>query len=386
MRPQARFNLIALLISLFLPALPASAVDSPAAGKTSRTPALGATVAGHLLFSASGGLPFATPADPGYTNDVIGYQSTATVTVTGYDDGGGVSRPLPGGAVLLWSVKSVSNPSAAWWLRGATAKNGLTWGDKADGTSSWAADDVLGTASTSGTVKLTDIVGSRSVTLEASVCLGGRGGESAEALCAANGGAWYAGETTASFGAGPLSVFTTSPNDGRGKAWATLRGTSVGTGNGNFTSTVNSFPAAGIAHGSVRNDTVLMSGSAPSMTAAFGAGWTAGEMLDGHYSATSNLPKVSQLLAAAKYDGHYHSGVPRKGAAFAAGWPDDAYNTGWYCYWSGELFFYGVNGLFYARFVNLEHGNDGWYDVVNDLSVAVGAGRVDLKRPGPGRR
>ncbi|MDR1045985.1 MAG: hypothetical protein LBP33_12895, partial [Candidatus Adiutrix sp.] len=122
MHPQARFNLIALLISLFLLAVPASAVNSPMAGKTSRTSALEATVTGRLLFSTSGGLPFVIPTDAGYLADVPGYQSTATVTVTGYDDGG-VSRPLPGGATVLWSVKSVSNPSAAWWLRAATAKN-----------------------------------------------------------------------------------------------------------------------------------------------------------------------------------------------------------------------------------------------------------------------
>jgi hypothetical protein len=355
-------------------------VDTPMAGKTSRTSALGATVPGRLLFDTSGGLPFVTPTDAGYLAYVPGYQSTATAMVTGYDDGGGVSRPLPGGAAVLWSVKSVSNPSAVWWLRGATAKNGLTWGDKADGTSSWAVDDVLGTASTSGTVKLTDIVGSRSVTLEASVCLGGSGGENVETLCTANGGAWYADETAVSFGAGPLSVFTTNPNNRYlANSWATLNGTSAGTGNGDFASTDNTFPAAGIAsglgvglgYGSVRNDTVSTSGSTPSMTAAFGAGWTAGEMLNGHYSTTANLPKVSQLLAVAKYDGRYNRGVQRKGAAFAADWPDDRSNFR-YAYWSGEVVFNGDDGRFNARIVHLGDGDDDWYRVVGGDPVAVG--------------
>ncbi|MDR1045085.1 MAG: hypothetical protein LBP33_08220 [Candidatus Adiutrix sp.] len=369
MRPQARFNLIALLISLFfLLALPTLSLAAEA------TPLTASKVTGRLLFDAGGALPFVIPTDAGYLADVPGYQSTATVTVTGYDAGGGVARPLPGGAAVLWSVKAVNNPSAAWWLRGATAKNGLTWGDKADGAGDWAGDAVLGAPPTGAAAQLTDVVGSRSVTLEASVCLGGGGGESAEALCAANGGAWYAGETTVSFGAGPLSVFTTNPNDGRGKAWATFYGTSAGTGNGVFTSGSNTFPAAGIANGSVRNDTVSTSGSKPPspMTAAFGgAGWTAGEMTNGHYSTTANLPKVSRLLAVAKYNGRYNTGVPRKGAAFAAGWPDDK-NSGWYCYWSGEVVFRGEYGYFYARIVYLVNGYDGWYYVGYGSPVAVG--------------
>jgi hypothetical protein len=365
MHPQARFNLIALLISLFLLALPTLNLAAEA------TPLTASKVTRRLLFSASGGLPFVTPTNAGYLADVPGYQSTATVTVTDYDDGG-VSRPLTGGATVLWSVKSVGNPSAAWWLRGAAAKNGLTWGDKADGTSSWAVDGVVGMASTSGIVQLTDIVGSRSVTLKASVCIGGSGGESAKALCSANGGAWYTDETTVSFGAGPLSVFTTNPNDGRGKAWTTLFGTSAGTGNGDFASTGNTFPAAGTAHGSVRNDTVSTSGSMPSMTAAFGAGWTAGEITDGHYSTTANLPKVSQLLAVAKYNGRSNSGVLRKGAAFAAGWPDSAFKEGYYGYWSGEVVLVGAYGLFGARVVILKNGHDAWNLVGNDGPVAVG--------------
>jgi hypothetical protein len=366
MRPQARFNLIALLISLFfLLVLPMLSLAAEATLLTA------SKVTGRLLFNASGGLPFVIPTDAGYLADVPGYQSTATVTATGYDDGSGVSQSLPVGATVLWSVKSVGNPSAAWWLRGAAAKNGLTWGDKADGTGDWASDAVVGTPPTGVTAQLTDVVGSRSVTLEASVCLGGNGGESTGPACAANGGAWYAGETTVSFGAGPLSVFTTNPNDGRGKAWATLYGTSVSQG-GDFTSTGNTFPAAGIAHGSVRNDTVSTSGSLPSMKVTFGAGWTAGEIKDGYYSTTANLPKVSQLLAVAKYNGLYNTGVPRKGAAFAAGWPDSAFKEGYYGHWSGEVVFSGDDGYFDARIVRLEYGYVAWYGVDDDYPVAVG--------------
>ncbi|MDR1045986.1 MAG: hypothetical protein LBP33_12905 [Candidatus Adiutrix sp.] len=375
MHPQVRFNLIALLISLFLLALPTLNLAAEA------TPLTASKVTRRLLFDTSGGLPFVTPTDAGYLADVAGYQSTATVTVSGYDDGGGVSRPLPGGATVLWSVKSVSKLWEAWWLRSATAKNGLTWGADADGTGDWASDTVVGTPPTAATAQLTDIVGSRSVTLEASVCIGGSGGERAEALCTANGGAWYTDETAASFGAGPLSVFTTNPNNRYiANSWATLTGTSAGTGNGDFASTGNTFPAAGIAsglgvgtgYGSVRNDTVSTSGSTPSMTAAFGAGWTAGEMLDGHYSTTANLPKVSQLLAVAKYDGRYNRGVQRKGAAFAAGWPDDKWNHLRYAYWSGEVVFNGDDGLFNARTVHLGDGDDGWYRIVGGDPVAVG--------------
>jgi hypothetical protein len=359
------------LISIALTTVPATAVPTVAtltAGKTSRTFTLGSAstlTSGTLIFLSTDGGDFNDPN--------TGYQSTATVTLEKYVDDNG-EQSLPVGAHVVWSVKSVANPSASsapWWKRSATAKNGLTWGDSADGTRDWAADAVVETPVTTAAVKITDVVGSRSVTLEAAVCIGGNNNETTESACTGNSGTWYTGEQEVTFGAGPLSVFATDPTLGKGnKAWAILYGTS-GNGNGDFTSSSNTFPAAVAAGGNVRHDSVSTSGTSPGMTAIFQTpDWETGEIFGGHYSTTAKLPKVSQLLAVARYSS-YESSVPRKGAAFAAGWPDDGYDSGWYVYWSGEVFFNDV-GYFGAWFVYLDGGTVGWDDVAYGYPVAVG--------------
>jgi hypothetical protein len=56
-------------------------------------------------------------------------------------------------AAISWSVPSVDNSTlgAVWKRTDGGAKNGLTWGNTADGTSLWAADAVADTASTTDT-------------------------------------------------------------------------------------------------------------------------------------------------------------------------------------------------------------------------------------------
>ncbi|MDR3038222.1 MAG: inverse autotransporter beta domain-containing protein, partial [Candidatus Adiutrix sp.] len=171
------------------------------AGKTTRSFPLSplspnAPASRRLIFAATNGPAFVA----GGAN---GYQSTASVAVVEYIDDLGNTQTIPGGASVTWAVKSVTNPSAVWWRRGATALNGLTWGGTADGGSCWgvAAVDgatcsgpfgdghgVEGALPTAAALELTDVIGSRSVILEASVTIGG---------------ITYTGEETVSFGAGP---------------------------------------------------------------------------------------------------------------------------------------------------------------------------------------
>ena len=84
------------------------------------------------------------------------------------------------------------------------------------------------------------------------------------------------------------------------------------------------------------------------------------------------MPKVEQLLAVARYNSGFSDTVPRKGAAFAAGWPPDG-GSAWYMYWSGEVMFSNL-GYFGARGVSLVNGGHDWVNLVDNpyLPVAVG--------------
>jgi hypothetical protein len=84
-----------------------------------------------------------------------------------------------------------------------------------------------------------------------------------------------------------------------------------------------------------------------------------------YYAEGSKLPKVSELLAVARYDDGYKSSVPRKGAASAAGWPNDNYALNLHAYWFGEVLFMD-EGIFYARVVSLDGGDWG------DWAISIG--------------
>jgi hypothetical protein len=176
------------------------------------------------------------------------------------------------------------------------------------------------------------------------------------------------------FGDGPLSVFRKVLNANEGRQWATAAGAKDAgisldtTGWGDFNAGGTNFPAVDFAEGfRPVNTGFTYGGSSGAWTATFPSGWTATEIAFGYqanYAEGSKLPKVAQLQAVAKMTG--------KGAAFAAGWPDDNSNYGWYVYWSGEVFFVGDDGRFYARVVDLGGGGDGWTGVVYVFPVAVG--------------
>ncbi|MDR1043536.1 MAG: inverse autotransporter beta domain-containing protein [Candidatus Adiutrix sp.] len=258
-----------------------------------------------------------------------------------------------GGATPVWTP--------VWWKRLADAENGLYWGDSTaillDPETHTGANAVIKNSASSSytdaTVELTDIVGSRSVTVSVSVSSSLSPDVS----------------KSFAFGDGPLSAFTTDPDGGTGKAWA-LKSMFTDFGGNNPID----FQAADAVGGSVNNSGFTYIDSPPNCQVDSwpSPGWSdTGEIVSGygpvvssvHYSTTSKLPGTLQLLAVAKVSG--------KGAAFAANWPDGT--LGGKNYWSGEVFLEGFGGTFRARVVNLSNGAYSWPFLYQSWPVAVGA-------------
>ena len=260
-----------------------------------------------LILSMGGGQPFVTSSGAGYMADVPGFQSTATAKVTHFEEGGGAPVALPDGLTVTWTLKSVTRPSGAWWNRGRTSTHGLAWGNNfASSTPEipviTEGSKVASISSSGAEIQLTDIVGSRSVTLEASVCIGGGSGVTTKWACLGAGGDWYTGETTVSFGDGPLSVFSGPPLAGKYK-WADAIPITSAT----------QFPAATACGGTVNGGITPVTPWTPPTTY-----WTL--MSSGNYYAKgSKLPKYAQLRAVAM---NSFSNTDARGAA-AAGWPAD---------------------------------------------------------------
>jgi hypothetical protein len=230
--------------------------------------------------------------------------------------------------------------------------SGLSWGDaEVDGTTAWTSNTVLGAPTSDATVYLTDVVGERIVTLKAVATIGG---------------AAYSGTAAVNFGKGPLSVFTKPPI--AGVNWARSAGNAATQDEdwvqGNFLvldgADSNDFPAAvGVCGGTVDVSAISSTTTADPHSAAFtiGSSWRAGDRFSWeYYSTTSKLPTLGQLMAVSAYS-KFHPNVKCKGAALAAGWPDDANNKGYYRYWSGQVNF-DSDGVFYADVVRLSDGND----------------------------
>jgi hypothetical protein len=299
-----------------------------------------------------------------------GYQTTAKIIAI-FKDSNGAQVTIPDGSVS-WTIESVENKAKAW-NRDPGKMSGLSWGyAEIDGTTAWTSNTVLGAPTSDATVYLTDVVGERIVTLKAVATIGG---------------VTYSGTAAATFGKGPLSVFTKPPVVG--KQWARSAGnaaTSVDrlAGDGNFLvldgADSNDFPAAvGVCGGMVDVSAIKSNSSGSSHSAAFttGSSWRVGDGLsDVYYSTTSKLPTLGQLTAVSAYS-EFHPNVKRKGAALAAGWPDDGINKGYYRYWTGQVNFYS-NGHFRAVIFDLSYG-----DVFNGVNVTVATPVVACVQQGP---
>jgi hypothetical protein len=135
------------------------------------------------------------------------FRSTASITATATANGSTVTIN-PG--EVTWTVEN-SSITAAWWGNRSTgATNGLAWGQSAiwlNGTEAERTDmsGNGGVAPDGDTAYLTDIVGSRTVTVKASMVIDGK----------------TVSETaTVSFGDGPLSVFGAAPTASDRLTWA----------------------------------------------------------------------------------------------------------------------------------------------------------------------
>jgi hypothetical protein len=275
-----------------------------------------------------------------------GYQSTASVELKLYLNGDEIKPDT-----VCWTIFDVQNKARAW-NRESGAINGLAWGDsEVDGAIDWEATPVISGPSittSSGSVKLTDVVGERIVTLKAETTING---------------VLFTETIEVSFGKGPLSVFAKPPSTG-GLPWATADGVAEGDDNNDFTaSSTTGFPAAEFCGGTVVSSDITIGGSGPkSYTADFSGGLISGHWRDGdkypetYYSITSKLPTLGQLVAVSAFKEKFSSNVKRKGAAVAAGWPCSVY-------WSGQVFF-DSTGIFCADGVFLDDGLDYWCDYV----------------------
>jgi hypothetical protein len=291
-----------------------------------------------------------------------GYQSVVTMTVKKYVNGAEVSW-TPVGHVT-WTVTSavsgLTTGSEGVWKRDAGAKNGLMWvssaSDSVNGTTDWSADVIRGTAPTTATAYLADVVGSRTITVKV-----------------ADDSDSSSGQDTFTFGKGPLSVFNKVGTSGVQWSPGYLNGATDST---YFQYPSQTFPAAAFCGGTVNNN-VTVNGTYTDSNAGFdissGGGWSSGHQVTGsgsgyvRYAETSKLANTDQLLAVAVFNSSYNNtglAAGRKGAARAAGWP---VNSNWF--WTGEVRSDGLS--FGARDVNLDNGNTNWHYVHSSVVIPV---------------
>jgi hypothetical protein len=227
----------------------------------------------------------------------------------------------------------------------------------------WTNDEVGGSVPNAATIKLTDVVGQRTVKLRAKTAIGG---------------VTYSDTTVVTFGKGPLSVFTKPPSSGM--RWATARGIPATAGSfGDFTALTNpsGFPAAAFCGGTVHTGSsdIMVGGSGlESYTVDFTYGINSNHWrdrsTDKYYSLTSKLPTLGQLMAVSAYNSEFINHIKSKGAAQASGWPDDAGNEGVYRYWTGQVRFDSF-GFFVADSVDLAFGLAVWYGGVTHATPVV---------------
>ena len=250
------------------PSAPSPVTVTVQAGDNSQTFTLSGGGSG-----GSGGITLTPTNGPAFTG---GQSSTASVLARVLDASG---NPVPDGTVVTWLVTAASNNSPAMASGWGTKKTGLAWGAtpvSSTGAGAWARVTAELAASTTTavtggngetTVQLTDIVGERTVTVQAS----------APGISPAT--------ASVDFGAGPLSMFAASP-----------------------TSTTYLFSTASPITGATTN-----------FPAANYCGGSISYVADGHYTS-SNLPSLTQFrtIIVDQYDDGYGG----NGAWGAAGWGD----------------------------------------------------------------
>jgi hypothetical protein len=295
--------------------------------------------------------PGPTPPTPGevvfdyvdFINPSTGFQSTATLTPN-------FDGHTPTGSVM-WSIVSVSNPTAPWWQRGPSDMNGLTWGPSADGMSYWTNSSAPeGTVPYTAVAQLTDVVGNRTIIVRAETYIDGE---------------LKRRDLTVAFGKGPLSVFSSAPNLS-GRAWAEaddiLPFLALDPDN------PSNFPSAALCSGRVPVDAIAISGVPPdAIITPNPSVWTLVDYdaTTRFYTASSiNLPTRNQLTYVSR--SLYTSRDSTKGAALAAGWDYSRY------YWTNTIAFYQAEDhssqMVFIASTNVETGQSlGYYPIIDTV-------------------
>ena len=203
--------------------------------------------------------------------------STASVTALVKDASG---QPV-NGATVTWTVLTAQNSSPAMYSGWGAKKTGLTWGASPTMVK-W--DDIpeltaVTTSNTDGTgkaiIQLTDIVGERTITIQAKVNISGTDHTVTQAV---------------TYGNGPLSVFKAP--DSTNRTW----------------------------------DMAYQLCNSSAYSGDHSAGWSSGAYVGG-----GKMPTRAEYQAVAPVDTRYsytNSNAAAQGAAYAAGWPYSLYWTG----------------------------------------------------------
>ena len=262
---------------------------------------LSLSMAGHATSGAVASSELATGGASGlisidtFTNggDFVGTgYATASVTALIKDASG---HPI-NGAKVIWSIVSAVNYSPAMYSGWGTKKTGLTWGAsptmvKYDANPQLTATTTSNTEANGKTsIQLTDIVGERSITIQAKVTIDDTD---------------YTVTQTVTYGNGPLSVFKAP--DSTNRTWDQAY--------------------------------QLCNGSA--YTGDHITDWSPGAYVGG-----AKMPTRAEVHAVSSGDSRFifpNTKPATHGAAFAAGWPFNFY-------WTGETFFPG--DAFYVGIYN----------------------------------
>jgi hypothetical protein len=262
-----------------------------------------------LVEAEPGGVMEVTFDHVNFTDPSTDLRSTATIT----PDFGGTPTSV------IWTIDQVVNkPAPSFWKRDPGDRHGLIWGDlaPADGYNDWETTPVIGSPpiGAATTVKLTDIVGDRVVTVKAEAVVDG---------------STVIKLIDVRYGHGPLSVFT-------GEIILSQWATATEWNTFPYLTDQSDFPAAVACGGMVVPSVEPLSDI--SQPATFGDGWTPGSIGSG-YSTTSKLPTLNQLYHISRVA----AGVLPKGAVLAAGWDMTTYtymtnevrhtaNSNWFAY------------------------------------------------------
>lgn len=225
-----------------------------------------------------------------------------------------------GSSDITWQLVS-SFIDKPWWMQQGGAYNGLVWGVHPAGyNTTQSAQTTMGDNIAGATAALTDIVGSRTVLLKATMDIGGTS---------------YSEEVSITFGDGPLSAFSTRPAT---RPWASADSSVITINND-----LKTFAAAQHCYAGWGSSGTPFENK-PNST------WIYNNVPSGvnnyYYAVGSNLPQIEDLQRVSGPSALNTMGG--RGAALAAGWPTSRSAN----YWTGQVIQQGT----FVKEVTLTNG------------------------------